>query len=161
MISVSGKAVCRDELTYIENKLMDFLKERLSNVNKKFPGTAIFRKFDHAATFYYCSGSSNKPRGMLYLKFGYNLFYDDGRKEIFVSTLGFNTKNKREDGIGLLDVLNEIAQKFEYEIISFEADYSVQGWTKRLRLPQIVDIFPKEFNKVLLDYKNSFTEYNF
>lgn len=161
MILDFTKRIPAEELTYIENKLTNFLKKRLSNVNQKFPGVITFRTCKHAATFYYLSGVSYKAKGTIYIKFGYNLYDNKNKKEIFVSTLNFNTKNKREDGLELLDLLNDIAYKFDYEIISFESDSAVQGWAQRLRLPKIVDIFPTEFNKILLRYKKHCTLYNF
>lgn len=143
------------QLNYIGEELKNFLLLEFKNTKDEIKGSYHFRKLGRAATLSYISNASANPEAYLYIRFGDNLFEKNGKKEIFISTLSFK-KNERKNVTAFLDLLCDIAQKFDYNVISFESNESCDEWPTRLGLSKMYDCCPTDLITAVQKYKKHF-----
>ena len=154
-----------DEKLFLMYSIDKFFHKKLGAVQKsKFFGN-YHELIEKNIVISIKSGRYDKNMNELYIRFG-TFDYDEKKgKQIIIARIFFNEKKqKRGNGVSLLLTLCEIAEKFDYKIIRFEApNKNCRDFCKRLGFSDSCSISRTDLIFNLNDYlfKKSAEKYLF
>ena len=154
-----------DEKLFIKHSLERFFERKLSARQRaNFLGNN-FDRIDKTINFSIQSGYQAFDINELYIRFG-TFYYDNyERKQIIIARISFKkSQQKKGNGVSLLLKLCEVAEKFDYKIIRFEApNKNCRDFCKRLGFSDSCSISRTDLIFNLHDYlfKKSAEKYLF
>jgi len=154
-----------DEKLFLMHTLNSFFDKRLRvNQKSKLAGNQ-FEKLEENIIISIKSGRYNEDMNELYIRFG--TFSNDEKKckQIIIARISFKkTQQKKGNGVSLLLKLCEVAEKFDYKTIRFEApNKNCRDFCKRLGFSDSCSISRTDLIFNLHDYlfKKSAAKYLF